>query len=73
MGILKFIAFCAQIDFFGLRVSTRESQRADTFCITMVDYKIHFQKMSALTTCKTEIIFHVESRCYLEGFDQVED
>ena len=48
MGILKFIAFCAHIVFFGLRASNHcESQRADTFCITMVDYKIHFQKISA--------------------------
>ena len=54
MGILKFIAFCAQIDFFlGLELQHCESQRADTFCITMVDYKIHFQKISALTTPKT--------------------
>ena len=30
--------------FLGLELQQCESQRADTFCITMVDYKIHFQK-----------------------------
>ena len=44
MGILKFIAFCAQIDFFGLRASTLWEPESWYVCITMVDYKIHFQK-----------------------------
>ena len=61
-GNTKIYCFLRTIDFFRLRVSTRESQRADTFCITMVDYKIHFQKISALTTPKTGVIFHVENR-----------
>ena len=57
------LLFARRSIFLGLELQHCESQRADTFCITMVDYKIHFQKISALTTPKTGVIFHVENRC----------
>ena len=63
-GNAKIYCFLRADGFFlGLELQHCESQRADTFCITMVDYKIHFQKISALTTPKTGAIFHVENRC----------
>ena len=37
------------------------------FCITMVDYKIHSQKISALATPKKGVIFHVENWCRMKG------
>ena len=37
------------------------------FCITMVDYKMHFQKISALATPKKGVIFHVENWCRMKG------
>ena len=37
------------------------------FCITMVDYKMHSQKISALATPKKGVIFHVENWCRMKG------
>ena len=43
------------------------------FCITMVDYKMHSQKISALATPKKGVIFHVENWCRMKGPPQFED
>ena len=42
------------------------------FCITMVDYKMHSQKISALATPKKGVIFHVENWCRMKGPPQYE-
>ena len=62
-GNTKIYCFCAQIDFFGLELQHCESQKADTFCITMVDYKITFSKNISFDDPQNGIIFHVENRC----------